>query len=89
MWPGPVGRNIAEQMRDHALRKIIRLDLVGDRELLEFWRQAPMAADHAADQAFMREMVQTTVLAVTLARGIDQRQIVRLALGVGRIALVG
>src|SRR5436305_1595257 len=37
----------------------------------------------------MREMIEALVLAVALARRIDQRQIARLALGIGRIALVG
>ncbi|MET4823486.1 hypothetical protein ABH972_001075 [Bradyrhizobium ottawaense] len=86
---GPVRGDVAEQVCDDALRQIIGLDLTRDRELLQFWRKPPMSADHAPDQAFMREMVEAAILAVALARRIDQRQIARLALRIGGIALVG
>src|SRR5262249_47630469 len=51
--------------------------------------KAPVPADHPLDQAFMREMVEAAILAVALARGIDQRQVSRLALRVGRLAFAG
>ena len=79
---GPVRRDVAKQMGDDALRQIIGLDLVGDRELLQFGREAPMAADDALDQSVMREMIEAAMLAVALPRGIDQRQVARLAVPV-------
>src|SRR5690349_987391 len=79
--------DVAEQMRDHALRQVVSLDLARDRELLQFRRKAPVPADDAADQALMGKVVEAAMLAVALARGIDQRQVARLALRVGRIAL--
>src|SRR5262249_45594108 len=59
----------------------------GDRKLLQFWGKAPMTADHAFDQALMGEMVEAAILAVALSGSVDQRQIARLALRVGRLAL--
>ena len=37
-----------------------------------------MPADHAPHQPFMAEMIEPALLAVALARGIDQREIARL-----------
>jgi hypothetical protein len=48
-----------------------------------------MAADHALDQPLMREMIEAAILAVALSRGIDQRQIARLALRIRRVAFAG
>ena len=76
---GPVCGDVAEQMRDHALRQIIGLDLVGDGEMLQLWHQAPVSTDDFAYEALVREMVQSALLAVTLACRIDQRQIARMA----------
>ena len=54
---GPVRGDVAEQMRNHALRQIIGLDLVGDGEMLQLRHQAPVAADDSAYEPLMREMV--------------------------------
>ena len=43
--------DVAEQVRDHALRQVVGLDLVADRERLQLGHETPMAADHAPDQA--------------------------------------
>ena len=76
---GPVRGDVAEQMRDHALRQIIGLDLVGDGEMLQLRHQAPVAADDSAHEPLVREMVQSALLAVALACRIDQCQIARMA----------
>ena len=47
-----------------------------------------MAADHALHQPVMRKMIEPAILAVALAGGIDQREVLRLALGIRRIFLV-
>ena len=80
---GPVRSDIAIQMRDHALRQVVGLDLVGDRQPLQRRHQAPVPADHAPHQSLMPEMVQAAQLAVTLAGRIHQRQVARLAAGRG------
>ena len=76
---GPFGRDVAEQVRDHALREIVCLDPVGNGETLQLRNQPPVPADHAPHQPFMAEMVEPTLLAIALARGIDEREIARLA----------
>ena len=81
---GPLGGDVAEQMRDDALREIVGLDLVGDREALQLGHQSPVPADHAPHQAFMAEVIEAALLAVALARGIDQREIARLVVLPGR-----
>ena len=49
-WPGPPRGDVAEQVRDDALRQVVGLDLVIDGELLQLGAQAPVAADDALDQ---------------------------------------
>jgi hypothetical protein len=83
---GAAGGDVAEQVRDHALRKVVGLDLIGNGHLLQFRRKAPMATDHALDQSLMGEMIEAAVLAVALARGIDQGEVARLSLRMGCIA---
>ena len=75
----PVRRDVTEEVRDHALRQIIGLDLVLHREALDFRDEAPMAADHAPDEAGMAEMIEAAFLAVALASRVDEREIARMA----------
>src|SRR5262249_45793293 len=77
--PRPAGGDVAEQVGDHALRQVVGLDAIGDGEALQLRHQPPVAADHAAYQPLVAEMIESALLAVALARGIDQREIVRLA----------
>ena len=76
---GTVCGDVAEQMRDHALRQIIGLDLIGDGEMLQLRHQAPVSTDDSAYEALVRKMVQSALFAVTLASRIDQCQIARMA----------
>ena len=71
-------RDVAEKVRDHALRKIVRLDLIGNRQTLQFRHQPSMPADHATHQAFMAKVVEPACVAVALSPGVDQRKIARL-----------
>ena len=64
-------------MRDDALRQVISLDAVGDRECLQLGHEPPVAADHALDQARMTEVVEPALLAVALSGRVDQRQTLR------------
>ena len=48
-----------------------------------------MPAYDTLDEALMREMIEPLVLSIALSRRVDQRQIPRLALRVGWLALAG
>jgi hypothetical protein len=63
---GLVGGDVAKQVRDHALRQVVGLDPVGDRERLQLGHQPPVAADHALDQSFVTKVIQAAFLAVAL-----------------------
>src|SRR6185295_18126943 len=76
--PGALFCDVAKKVRNDALRKIVSLDLVGDRQFLQFRHQPPMPADHAAHQTFMAKVIESPVVAVTLTPGVDQREIARL-----------
>ena len=71
--------DIAVQVRDAALRQVVGLDAVLDRQFAELGDQAPVAADRALQQTFLHQAVQATLLAIALPRGEDQRQVARLA----------
>ena len=76
---GPPRRDVAEQVRDDALRKVVGLDLVGDRETLQLGHQSPVSADHPPHQPVVAEVIEPALLAVSLPGRIDQREIPRLA----------
>src|SRR4029077_15929968 len=81
--PRALRSDVAKKVRNHALRNIVRLDLIGDRQSLQFRHQPPMPADHAAHQTFVAKVIESPVVAVTLSCGIDQREIARLVIGGG------
>ena len=64
-------------MRQHALRQVVSLDLVGDRQLLQGRHQAPVAAHNALDHARVAQVIQASLLSVALPRRIDQGQAIR------------
>jgi len=70
--------NVAKQMRDHALRKVVSLDLVVQREALQFWHQPPVTANRAPDHSGVSKMIKSTGFAIALAGGVDEREIARL-----------
>jgi hypothetical protein len=76
--PGPARGDVAEQLRDHALRQVPGFDAVFHRELLQLRHQAPMAADDPSHQTLMREVIQPALASVALAGGVDQGEIARL-----------
>lgn len=69
----------AIQVRQHALREIEGVALLGQCQRRQPRRRAPMAADHAARHAGVAEMVDAALGAVTLAGGVHQREVARLA----------
>ena len=79
------GGNVTEQVRDHALRQVVGLDPVRHGERLEFGHEPPVTADDAPHQAFVAEVVEASLLAVALARGVDERQSFRPADAVGSL----
>ena len=72
-------RDVAEQVRDHALRQVVRLDLIADRERLQLRHEAPVAADHALHEARVAEVIEAAILAVALPGRVDERQVARTA----------
>ncbi len=75
-------------MRDDALRQVVRFDLVRYGELLELGHEAPVPADDAFDQSGLTEAVESAVFAVTLSRGVHQREMAGFA-GRLRMFLLG
>src|SRR3974390_636292 len=65
-------------MRDHALRKVVTLDSIGDRQALQLRHQSPVPAYYTPNEALVTKMIETEFLAVSLAGGVDQRQVPRL-----------
>ena len=72
-------RDVAKKVRDDALRKIVGLDLVGDRQRLQLGHEPPVAADHALDESLVAEVIQSAIPAVALSGGVDERQVARTA----------
>ena len=70
--------NVAQQVRNDALRQVPGLDLVVHRQLLDARHQPPVPADHARQQSRLAQVVQPPVFAVPLPGGIDQAQAARL-----------
>ena len=74
--PGLAAGDVAKQVRDHALRQVVGLDLVVDRELLQLRHQAPVAADGALHQpGDGPRWLRPRVLAVALAGGVEQGEV--------------
>ena len=74
-----VRRDIAVHMRNNALRQVVRLDLVGQRQLSQTGRAVPVAANDALYHALVAVVVAAGAVAVALAGREEQRQIVRMA----------
>ena len=74
---GPASGDVAEQVRNHALRQVVGLDAVVHRQFLQPRHQPPMATNGAANQAFMSQVVEPAVLAIALPCGIQQGQLAR------------
>ena len=73
--PGAMARDVAEELRQRAEGQVVGLDAIVHRERAELGHQAPVTADHALDQAVVRESIQPLVLAVAGSGGEDERQI--------------
>src|SRR6516162_1744760 len=74
----PFRCDVAKQMRNYALRKVIGLYPVLDSETLQFWHQAPMPADHPPHQPFMSEVIEAALFPIALARCVNKREVTRL-----------
>ena len=66
--------DVAVEIGDDAFGQVVGLDAILDRHRLESRREPEVAADHAAHQAFVREVVQAALLHDPLAAGEDQRE---------------
>ena len=76
---GLAGGDVAVEVRDDALRQVVGLDLALERQAADLRDQAPVAADHALEQAVVAERVEAAVLAVSLPGREQQREVARLA----------
>ena len=74
---GAPGGDIAEEMRDDALREIVGLNLVRDREALQLGYQSPVPPNHTLDQALMAKVIEAALLSVALTRGVDECEVPR------------
>src|SRR5262249_56044861 len=74
------GRHLAHQLRQHALRQRIRLDLVFRGESYEAGRVDKCARDGSLEQSFVREMRGAERRAIADADDADGRQTSRSAL---------
>ena len=79
--PGPAGRHVAHELRQHALRKRVGLDLVLGGEAHQARRIDQRAGDRALEQALVREVAGAQRRAVADADDADRRQPLRLAFG--------
>ncbi len=77
--------DVPVQVRDHALRQVVRLDPVADGERLQLRHQAPVASDHALDEPVVPQMIEAALLAVPLPRRVHEREPARIADTVGRL----
>ena len=84
---GLAGSDVTKQVRDHALRQVVGLNLVARGQCLKLRHQPPVPAHHALDQPAMAEMVEPALLAIALTRGVDQRKVARIAHAI--VALLG
>ena len=78
---GAARRHFARQLRQAALRQRIGLDCVGGGHALDRRRVDQRAADHALQQAGMRQMADAAVGAVAEPHRMHRGQIARLAFG--------
>ena len=71
---GAARGDIAVQVRDHSLRQVVGFDIVIQRQFAQSRHQPPVTADDPLYQSAMAEMIESTLVAVTLARGVDEGQ---------------
>ena len=85
--PGLAGGDVAEEVADDTLGQIPGLDAIGEGQLLQLGNQTPMATDHPPHQTLMAQVVETSLLAVALTRGIDQGQVAGMTEPLGIVVL--
>ena len=72
-------RDVTVHVRDHALGQVVRFDLVRENEPDDLRGEPIVAADHAPQEPFVPEVIESLVLTVPLTRGVDERQAARRA----------
>ena len=78
-YAGAVRADLAEELRDHAERQVVRFDAPVDGERPELWHERPVSADRSSHQALVREAVEAAVLAVARRGGEHEREVLRAA----------
>src|SRR5205085_1135691 len=69
----PPGRDVAKELADHPLRKVVAFDLSRQSEPAEARREPPVSADAARHKRLVREMIEPARLAISLAGAVNQR----------------
>ena len=62
----PSRRDLAIQVDDHTLGKVVGRHLILQRQLLQLGGQIPVTADDLAHQAFLSQVIQTAFFTVPL-----------------------
>jgi hypothetical protein len=75
-----MGGDFAKEMRDAAERKVVGLYCVTERQLSDLRHKAPVATYYALKESFVRETIETPVLAIARGGGEDQSEIRRVPL---------
>lgn len=69
--------DVAEQVRNDALRQVVSLDLIADGERLQFGHKAPVPPDHSLHEAEVTKVIETALLAIALTRRVNEREVAR------------
>src|SRR5205823_6170856 len=72
--------NVAEELADDSLWKVVALDRSREGEFSQFGRQSPMSADGPLEKSQVRQMIEPAPATISLAGPVNQRQIARRAL---------
>jgi hypothetical protein len=74
-----VSGDITVHLSNNALRNIVCLDLVRERQVAELRSAVPVSADHTLNHALVTEVITARAVAMALARGEEQRHVLRMS----------
>ena len=70
-------RNVAHQLTNHSLRKIVGFNLILDRQSPQTRSEPPVTTDDPLHQFLVSEVIQPPVFSIALACPVNQSQIQR------------
>ena len=74
---GAFSGDLTEKDAEYTLGQVVGLDFVGESEGAEFGGQVPVAADNAAKQAAMGEVIEAAIVAVALPSAVEESEVLR------------